>query len=158
MRNTRLLPALLFLTAALAAALPGPAMAEETDTNVTILIEAPDRLLSDHESFSWTTTLTWEEAQALGTDATGLDLLDAAVTAHDSTYTVTWYDFDGDGTEESAFVDEINGVATDFSLILAGHYWALYDNGESSPVGINQILLEPGHEIRLTYTGWPVDT
>ena len=145
------------LTIALLVALTWPAQAIDPPADVTITVTAAPKVAANHEPFSWALTLTWDEVEALDAEPDALDLLAHLADTRASTYTATWYDLDGDGQTETAFVDEVNGVHTDFTLIVAGYFWALYENGASSAVGINQIALAPGDHIHLEYTGYPID-
>lgn len=120
---------------------------EGANDSVRLVVTAGEKLLADHDAFAWDDTVP---LAALPPGATGLDLLHHAVAEHASTYTVTWQD-------EDAFVDEIHDVETDFTLLLAGYYWALYADGEFSEVAINRIVLEPGTHVELDYQGWPAD-
>lgn len=160
MRPPRLPTVLILLVAtALLMPLPGGALADAPSTDVTIVVEAPQKLLATHEPFTWTLTLTWAEADALNATGapTALDLLDHIASTNEATYSVDWFDTTGDGTADAAFVDEIDGVASDFTLILVGTFWALYHNDESSGDAANQLTAAPGDSVRYTYTGWPVD-
>lgn len=147
-RTLTLLTALALLTLAL----PSDAAAEETAT-VTLIVEVPEGVFTNtykgYESFTWTDTVAYTDG------LTALDLLDQVVAAHGSTYTAVWYDLDGDGEADDAYIDEIDGVASDFGLILFGYYWALYDNGAYASTGAAQLDLEAGDTVTLRYEGWP---
>lgn len=145
-RTPALISALLLTLLAVA---PAHAQAEGDTATVTLVVDAPESLVYDHEPFHWEDTVTYTEGM------TALDLLDQVVEARGSTYTATWYDLDGDGTEDDAFVDEIHGVETDFSLIFVGMYWALYENGEYASTGAAGTVLEAGDTITFQYEGFP---
>ncbi|MBW3582865.1 MAG: DUF4430 domain-containing protein [Euryarchaeota archaeon] len=147
-RTLTLLTALALLTLAL----PLDATAEETAT-VTLVVEVPEGVFTNtykgYESFTWTDTVGYTDG------LTALDLLDQVATARGSTYTAVWYDIDGDGQEDDAFIDEIDGVASDFTLLLFGYYWALYDNGAYASTGAAGLVVDAGDTVTLRYEGWP---
>jgi hypothetical protein len=118
-----------------------------SDPSVRLVVTADEKLFAEHTAFQWDDEIA---LAALPAGATALDLLDHVTTARESTYTVSWHD-------GAAYVDEINGVSSDFPFIIVGYYWALYENDTYSDHAINEIVLYPGSLIQLTYQGWPLD-
>lgn len=92
---------------------------------------------------------------------TEVDLLESAsaydglvIAAEDEglTLDVQWFDFDGDGITESAFVNGINGILPSDDW---ANYWQVSINNEPSPVGIGQYFPVEGDVISLDYKESP---
>ena len=81
-------------------------------------------------------------------DDTAYDAFEIAAENNGLELDVDWYDFDGDGEAESAFINAVNGLgaSADWSS-----YWQFSINNTSAMVGISSYVPEEGDTLSLDY-------